>query len=203
MGGGRGNMTPAFFFSSNVFVFANCNKAFLAQVLKGIMMRKFGALALLLSAVAFAGCSGAVGGGDRYATHPVTGKVTYNGAPVPGAVVTFSPNKSGVPGASGITDNQGTYILTTYDAGDGAVEGEYKVMVSKTAPSASGGGGAPAHDPTGASGNTGAPSHAGGGKGAASSGGGSLLPAKYAKATDTPLLKTVAKGDNSIDLVIE
>lgn len=201
MGGGRGNMTPAFLFSSTVLVFANCNTAFLARVLRGIMMRKFGAVALLLSAVAFAGCSGAVGGGDRFATHPVTGKVTYNGAPVPGAVVTFSPNKTGVPGASGITDNQGTYILTTYDAGDGAVEGEYKVMVSKSAPSATGGG-APSHDPTGESGR-GAPSHAGGGKAAANAGGGSLLPAKYAKATETPLVKTVAKGDNSIDLVIE
>lgn len=121
-----------------------------------------------------------------------------NGAPVPGASVSFSPVETGKPPALGISDTQGMYILTTYDSGDGAVEGEYKVMVFKGAPAAAAA--APAHDPTGQMSGGGAPKHSGpAGKGQAAAGG-SLLPEKYASATTTTITKTVTAGDNVIDI---
>jgi len=173
-----------------------------SQVFSGMkIMRRFGSLTLLLVGLAIVGCAGGEGAGTRLATHKVSGKVTQGGAPVPGATVTFSPMKNGDPGASGITDAQGMYSLTTYDANDGAVEGDYKVLVTKSAPVASGP--SIAHDPTGQTRSPSPSGHGGGGAAAAAAGGGSLLPEKYARASDTPLMKTVAKGDNTHDLEIE
>jgi hypothetical protein len=149
----------------------------------------------LIMGIAALGCSGS-GGANRLATTKVTGKVTMGGAPVPGATVTFSPLATGRPPAMGVTDTQGVYILTTYDSGDGAVEGEYKVLVFKAAPSAEPAG--PAHDPTGQS-RGGAPAHRGPSGGRAG-GGGSLLPEKYSSVATTTLAKTVAAGENTIDI---
>ncbi len=151
---------------------------------------------LILLSVILSGCSDT--GGAKYGTSKVSGKVVMNGAPVPGASVSFSPVKAGMPPALGITDTQGMYILTTYDSGDGAVEGEYKVMIFKGAPASAAA--APAHDPTGQTSGGGAPKHSGpAGKGQAA-GGGSLLPEKYASAASTPITKTVTSGDNVIDI---
>ncbi|MGN6544923.1 MAG: hypothetical protein ACTHK7_07725 [Aureliella sp.] len=128
-------------------------------------------------------------------TNKVTGKVTMGGAPVPGATVTFSPITQGNPPALGVTDTQGVYTLTTYDSGDGAVAGEYKIMVSKSAPSAAPA--EPQHDPTGQS-VPASPQHSGP-RGAAA-GPSSLLPEKYSRADTTPISKTVKEGDNTIDV---
>lgn len=73
------------------------------------------------------GCSGAKGP----ATAKVSGVVKYNGAPVDGATVIFSPIAGGRP-ATGITDAQGHYDLSTFGDKDGAVPGEFKVTVQKT-----------------------------------------------------------------------
>ena len=60
----------------------------------------------------------------------VSGKVTLDGAPVEGAMVTFQPE--GVArAASGMTDASGNYKLTTLNPGDGALPGDYKVSISK------------------------------------------------------------------------
>lgn len=62
---------------------------------------------------------------------PVEGKVTLDGEAVVGATVTFIPaNGAGHP-AVGQTDQAGVFHLTTYKKNDGAIPGEYKVVVAK------------------------------------------------------------------------
>jgi hypothetical protein len=92
---------------------------------------------LLIVLGAAVGCGGGASlDPNRPATAPVSGTVTYKGAAVPGAIVTFhAPGDS--PSAFGTTDASGTYQLTTFSAGDGAVPGEYRVTVTKTEFSAS------------------------------------------------------------------
>jgi len=60
----------------------------------------------------------------------VGGTVTHKGAAVEGASVRFVKT-DGKAGASGITDSQGKFTLTTHSAGDGAPAGDYMVGVSK------------------------------------------------------------------------
>lgn len=64
---------------------------------------------------------------------PASGRVTYNGAPLAEAFVTFSP-ESGTHGASGMTDVEGKYALTTFKQGDGAPAGNYTVTITKAEP---------------------------------------------------------------------
>src|SRR5437667_11192293 len=61
----------------------------------------------------------------------IKGKVTLDGAPVPGASVEFVPEDGG-HSAVGMTDNEGKFSLTTYKTGDGALRGEYRVVIKKT-----------------------------------------------------------------------
>ena len=81
--------------------------------------------------------SGCNRGPARPKTYPVTGVVTWQGQPVPGATVTFSPKtppepgQEGPQGATGITDEQGRYQLGTFARGDGAIPGDYYVTVAK------------------------------------------------------------------------
>lgn len=87
-------------------------------------------LALFLGSVCVAGCSGGVD--DRPAVYPVTGTVTLNGKPVAGVAVTFS-SENAPRSASGKTDDNGKYWLTTYNFKDGAVAGEHQVVITKFA----------------------------------------------------------------------
>lgn len=73
-----------------------------------------------------AGCSSE----NEIPTYPVTGTITQNGKPVSGAIVAFTPVAGG-QSASGTTDAEGVYALTTWSSGDGAVAGEYKVTLAK------------------------------------------------------------------------
>lgn len=70
------------------------------------------------------------GNAGRIPTFRVTGKVTHQQQPVEGATVLFAPIGEG-KAATGITDAKGTYKLQTFQAGDGAVPGRYKVTISK------------------------------------------------------------------------
>jgi hypothetical protein len=75
------------------------------------------------------------GNGDNFSTAPVTGKVVLNGEPVTEGSITFSPisdGKSELSGkpASGTIQSDGTFTLTTYEEGDGAVVGKHRVMYS-------------------------------------------------------------------------
>ena len=87
----------------------------------------FYTLALVsFSLLVFAGC-GADAGFVR-----VEGVITYNGAPVEGAIVTFTAADGSDGGGSGITDANGRYRLTSpgaTNAGSGVVPGEYIVRV--------------------------------------------------------------------------
>jgi hypothetical protein len=64
--------------------------------------------------------------------NPVEGKVLYNGQPAKGAVVIFHPKgddnlKTVRP--TGVTDDSGTFHLSTRKPGDGAAAGEYVVTI--------------------------------------------------------------------------
>src|SRR5579884_1223222 len=88
-----------------------------------------GSLVLTLSAAFLVGC----GDASRPKLGRVSGKVTYNGQPVPKGVVSFVP-RSGPgaatgQGATGEIGSDGSYTLTTFDKGDGAVLGEHTVLV--------------------------------------------------------------------------
>jgi hypothetical protein len=73
------------------------------------------------------GCgSGARSPGAR--TAPVKGKVTYQGKPVKAGIVTFEPDGAGKE-AMGTINSDGTFELTTYKPGDGAVLGNHRVAV--------------------------------------------------------------------------
>ncbi|QDU76662.1 hypothetical protein Pan97_37170 [Bremerella volcania] len=67
---------------------------------------------------------------DRPARSKVTGTVTLAGSPVEDARIQFhAANNS--QGAIGQTKADGTFTLTTYVAGDGALPGDYVVTISK------------------------------------------------------------------------
>lgn len=59
---------------------------------------------------------------------PVTGVVLLDGKPVEGASVLFTPDAGGRP-ADGVTDKEGKFSLQTYEPGDGAPVGHYKVAI--------------------------------------------------------------------------
>ncbi|MFT5322679.1 MAG: hypothetical protein ACI8P0_000520 [Planctomycetaceae bacterium] len=83
----------------------------------------------------FAGILAGCGGGesdDRPDRTPVSGSVSIGGVPVTGAIVVFSPaNEGSGRGATGITDDSGNFALGTFEKADGAVPGDYIVLVSK------------------------------------------------------------------------
>lgn len=95
------------------------------------MKKQFFVASLCLSAFALisAGCGG--GTAKVSGVVPVSGVVTFQGAPVQGANLTFYPDGPGGRAAAGTTDAQGKFQLTTLNANDGAKPGTYKVMVSK------------------------------------------------------------------------
>ena len=60
----------------------------------------------------------------------VKGTVTYRGKPVSGAIVSLTM-EGAARGATGTTDGNGNYKLTTFDTNDGAIVGTHKVTVVK------------------------------------------------------------------------
>ncbi len=93
----------------------------------------FGLAVGVLTAI---GCSGS----GSLDTEPVTGVVTVDGTPVAGATVMFTPVTEGQgAAATGSTDENGVYTLTSVavgeaaaKAGAGTLPGEYFVGVSKS-----------------------------------------------------------------------
>ena len=65
--------------------------------------------------------------GDKKKTNIVRGKITFNGKDVPNGTITFFPESG--PTATGEIKPDGSYTLTTFQNGDGAVEGNYTVVV--------------------------------------------------------------------------
>ncbi|WP_237228459.1 carboxypeptidase-like regulatory domain-containing protein [Rubinisphaera sp. JC750] len=70
---------------------------------------------------------------NQKTTYPVQGVVMQEGAPVGGATVMFRSEGEQVA-ASGVTDDEGRFQLTTYDSNDGAVAGTHQVIVQKYDP---------------------------------------------------------------------
>jgi hypothetical protein len=70
--------------------------------------------------------------GVRPATLPTTVTVTLNGQPVGAARVIFVPLVAGRHAAFGLSDADGKARLTTFELGDGALPGPYRVTISKT-----------------------------------------------------------------------
>jgi len=78
-------------------------------------------LALILS-----GCGG---NRNRPRTAKVTGVVTYDGKPIPSGSLLFVPVGGGSP-AQGNIATDGTYTLGTFTESDGAILGDFKVMIT-------------------------------------------------------------------------
>jgi hypothetical protein len=76
-----------------------------------------------------AGCSGSKLSG----LYQVTGKITHQGKPIEGVTVNFFPviESSTSRTATGQTDKNGNFILTTLQTNDGAFSGEYKITLRK------------------------------------------------------------------------
>jgi hypothetical protein len=135
-------------------------------------------LTLALAAALAAGCG---------KTAAVKGRVTLDGKPVSAATVLFVPEDSeaGRP-ASGMTDGDGYFHLTTYRPDDGALPGAYRLVVSKTT------GVATPPDSNHASKKRALEYRA---RTAAREHGQRLLPARYGDPATTPLRCTVPASD--------
>jgi len=99
-----------------------------------------GFVASLALPLALSGC----GSGERFDVAPVTGKVMCSGKPVPEGIVQFAPvasppsngTKAARPGKSGAGEirSDGTFEISTYAMGDGAVVGKCRVLAAPTDP---------------------------------------------------------------------
>jgi hypothetical protein len=109
---------------------------------------------------------------NRRPTHPVTGRVQLDGCPTPGALIVFHlvnpETKKLTRAGDALAEADGSFVLSTYRANDGAPAGDYVVTVQP---------GAALYD----------------GVGKAEQG---VLPEKYAKAATSPLRALVKEGKN-------
>jgi hypothetical protein len=84
----------------------------------------------LLIVVTLIGC----GGSGAKETAEVKGTVTLNGKPLPGSAgVMFEPIGGGKM-ATGSVQSDGSFVLKTYEDGDGAIVGKHRASVSPTIP---------------------------------------------------------------------
>jgi hypothetical protein len=139
-------------------------------------------IASLCLALLMAGCSGSGIGG----TAPVTGKVTYKGQPVEGAVVSFIGEGDSTRVATAVSGAGGVYELSTLE-NKGALPGKYSVTVTKS------------ETATGAAQSMEEAAKALAPPPASKE----LLPAKYAIPGQSPLKFEVKSGSNTIDLPLE
>ena len=85
---------------------------------------------IAVSLLVWSGC-GSSGRPHAAATVPVKGTVTYKGKPLSGGEITFEPGFGRE--AFGTIQSDGTFVLTTFKEGDGAVVGTHRVAVTGTA----------------------------------------------------------------------
>lgn len=100
-------------------------------------MSRFLMISAALLMAAIAGC----GESFEKEVAPVTGTVSCGGETMTAGMVIFTPKVK--PGtnmmdagktATGLIRSDGTYVLTTYDAEDGAIIGEHEVRIFKPTP---------------------------------------------------------------------
>ncbi len=163
-------------------------------------MNRASSLVLLMGTFALAGCGG---GGDagKEPIYPVSGTVTMFGAPLADATVAFAPQEK-QPTAIGKTDAQGKFTLTSYEYGDGAASGNFKVVINKSAPAPASRGSAPSGGDHEAAESAGRSHDAANGPGGSS--GAQLIPPQYASSTETPFNAVVkSDGENNFTFDIE
>src|SRR5262245_20090346 len=85
------------------------------------MFRRFSFAVLTAAVLLLVGCS------SSPKTAMVRGKVTYQGKAVPNGTILFKPASG--PSATGELEKDGSYTLTTFRKGDGAVPGKYTVVI--------------------------------------------------------------------------
>jgi len=128
------------------------------------------------------------GGGGVSGTVPVSGKVSYKGQPVAGAIVTFNGEGAESRTAVAVSEADGTYKLRTLES-EGALPGKYKVTVIKTEAAESAA--LSMEDAAKQAGKPAAEAK-------------ELLPPKYASGAETPLQFEVKSGAaNTFDLPLE
>jgi hypothetical protein len=90
---------------------------------------------LALGTLLMVGCSGQKEL-SKPQPYPARGKVTWKGEPVRFAIITFEPTGEGGAEASGRTDEDGAFVLNTMsnDEPDGAVPGQYRVVLENYDP---------------------------------------------------------------------
>jgi hypothetical protein len=104
---------------------------FSGDVMKSLCVTYLQSVTMLATLIALTGCGGDPGS-ERPDRTPVSGSVTFAGVPVAGAIVVFSPATEGEGrGATAITDDNGNFVVGTFEKDDGAVPGDYIVLVSK------------------------------------------------------------------------
>ena len=97
----------------------------------GLAFRKVVLLSFALTCPVLVGC----GQGDgRLDVRPTSGVVLRDGLPVPGATVVLNPAPGTPAAAAGLlpsaeTDADGTFVVSSYEPGDGAPAGEYAVTL--------------------------------------------------------------------------
>ena len=135
--------------------------------------------------VAVAGCGDSTGLDKRF---PISGTVSYKGAPVETGAIQFMPDDQDSGRAATGTIEDGEYYLTTAIDGDGALPGGYKVTITSRDvdyEKAMGGvsGGSPKQDDVAA----------------AISDAKSLVPSKYSLPSTSGLTYTVEGSDSNVD----
>lgn len=140
------------------------------------------ALRACVLTVALAGC-----GGPR--TSPVEGIVLLDGKPLADASIQFVPQGAGRD-ATGETDNNGEFAMSTFEPRDGVAPGDYKVVISPPVSAAD-----PTHYATAEEAMSGAS------KQQAKKESGPAFPQRYARADQTPLTQQVpVQGKLRFDL---
>lgn len=128
--------------------------------------------ALALALVAGAGCGGS--STEHPETVPVKGTVSYQGKPLTSGTISFVSDTGQT--ASGSIGSDGSYTLSTFAEGDGAVLGHHKVsVVADDQPGDIMPGSSPGYKPTKA-----------------------VVPKKYNDPGSSTLEATVAKGQEPI-----
>jgi hypothetical protein len=146
------------------------------------------AAAITLGLVVMTGCGTNAPKREGPHTYPVSGTVTQGGTSVTGATVRFEP-ADGSKGATGRTDDQGEYTLSTFAAGDGALVGDYRVSIVKMA--GEGGAQAVSEDD---------PNYTGTEEEVEMK---NVLPEKYSNVETSGLTATVAEENNTFDFPLE
>lgn len=160
-------------------------------------MKLVTAALLPLALFCMAGCGGGSTGGEP--VYAVTGNIKMNGAVLPDATVIFSPMGE-QPTATGKTDAEGNFNLTTYEFADGAAAGSYKVIVSKNMMKSGGEASEGLQDDGHEQKAAAASSHS---KKSGAVDGVNLVPEKYSTASSSPLDAEVkADGENNFSFTI-